>query len=393
MRFDIPTLLSLLLIQVLVLALVLPVLMGWKVSRAARCAQGATALQAAGWLALLLSPLAGSLLEPWLAALALGLLSGGLSALWWALRTWLGERPGRWLMPALPLLLPLGYLLAADNYPIRVGLANAGLGLQLALLALACGLPPGGGAPLAQAESQRWRLLLLVSMAALALATLWRGAVGALDPASYPTLASPHPVNISALVLAHIAVMISMLAVLVAWRGETEAALQRMSQTDALTGLANRRALVGRAAEMMSMARRYDEPLALMMLDLHGLKAVNEQHGQVAGDQALALFAACLTQVQRIGDVVGRVGGEEFAVLLARSDGQGPQALDARLRSALADRAPKELGFALDFSAGWAKLRHGDRNIEDLLRRAEAALYEAKRSGSGRLYAEPGVED
>lgn len=390
MRFDIPTLLTLLLIQVLALALMLPVLMGWKVSRAARLAQTATALQAGGWLALLLSGLGA---ERVLLTLAVTLLGAGLSALWLALNQWLGPRPGRLLMLALPALMLLGLLLGYEDYRLRVGLANAGLGLQLALLALACALPrPARATPEAQL-SLRWRSLLLAAMGALALATLARGALAALDPASYPTLASPHPINITALVLAHVAVMVSMLAVLVAWRGETELALQKLSQTDALTGLANRRALVARAIEMMSMARRYDEPLALMMLDLHGLKTINEQRGEAVGDQALALFAACLSEVQRLGDVVGRIGGEEFAVLMARSDGQGPQAFDARLRAALAERAPTALGFELEFSAGWAKLRHGDRNIEDLLRRAEAALYEARHGGRGRLHAEPGVED
>jgi diguanylate cyclase (GGDEF)-like protein len=94
----------------------------------------------------------------------------------------------------------------------------------------------------------------------------------------------------------------------------------------------------------------------------------------------------------RLGDLVGRLGGEEFAVLMARSDDQGPPALDQRLRTALAEAAPRELGFALSYSAGWARLRHGDRNIEDLLRRADAALYAAKRGGGGSLAAEPGAE-
>lgn len=116
------------------------------------------------------------------------------------------------------------------------------------------------------------------------------------------------------------------------------------------------------------------------------------EHGEAAGDQALALFASCLQQQMRLGDLVARVGGQEFAVLMARSDAQGPRAMDLRVRDALAARSPAELGFAINYSAGWAKLRHGDRNVEDLLRRADAALYEAKRSGKGCLVAEPGLE-
>jgi diguanylate cyclase (GGDEF)-like protein len=143
---------------------------------------------------------------------------------------------------------------------------------------------------------------------------------------------------------------------------------------------------------MLSMARRHREPLALMLLDVDHLKAINAEHGQDAGDRALALFGSCLTAQMRLGDLAGRVGGDEFAVLMARCEALGPQGLDKRMREALALRAQAELGFALDFSGGWAKLRHGDRGIDDLLRRAETAIYEAKHGGCGRLQSEPGLE-
>ncbi|HEX2012692.1 MAG TPA: GGDEF domain-containing protein, partial [Roseateles sp.] len=123
-----------------------------------------------------------------------------------------------------------------------------------------------------------------------------------------------------------------------------------------------------------------------------GFKAINDQRGHEVGDQALQLFSRCLRERMRLGDLVGRLGGEEFAVLMARTEAEGPQALDRRLREALAASAPQQLGFALDFSAGWARLRPGDRSIEDLMRRADAALYDAKRAGRGRLVAEPGAE-
>jgi diguanylate cyclase (GGDEF)-like protein len=94
----------------------------------------------------------------------------------------------------------------------------------------------------------------------------------------------------------------------------------------------------------------------------------------------------------RLGDLAARIGADEFAVLMPRCEAQGPQALDKRMRDALAVRAPAELGRTLEFSAGWGRLRHGDRSVEDLLRRAETALYEAKRSGRACLMAEPGLE-
>ena len=129
-----------------------------------------------------------------------------------------------------------------------------------------------------------------------------------------------------------------------------------------------------------------------MVLDIDILKTINTEQGQDIGDRVLALFGSCMQTQMRLGDLAGRLGEQTFGVLMARCDAFGPPAMDKRMRDALALRAPSELGFALDFSAGWAKLRHGDRHLDDLMRRAETALYEAKQSGPARLMAEPGLE-
>lgn len=390
MHFDIATLFSLLVIQALALALVLPVLMGWRnASPGARHAQVGMGLQGAGWLALLL---ASVLWDRVLGSVAMGLISASLSALWLAMNDWLGSRRGRRLMLALPPAVALLYLLSFDSYVWRVGLSNLVFVLQLLMICVTLAQPPKALEPELARPSRRWRGLLLGCLLLLALLTLWRAWLAVFATASYPDFYTPHPVNVLAAVLSNVAVTLSLAAVLVAWRGETEGAFLRLAQTDVLTGLNNRRAFSARAVDMISMARRYQEPLALMMLDIDFFKAVNDSHGHEVGDKALQLFARCLREQQRLGDLVGRVGGEEFAVLMARCDAQGPQALDKRMRDALALMAPKELGFALDFSAGWARLRHGDRNIVDLMHRADAALYEAKRAGRGRLLAEPGLE-
>ncbi|QPF75768.1 GGDEF domain-containing protein [Roseateles sp. DAIF2] len=390
MHFDIATLFSLLVIQALALALLLPVLMGWRqASSGARHAQLAMGLQGAGWLALLATALAA---ERLLGTLAMGLISASLSALWLAMRDWLGPRRGRRLMLALPPLVALAYLAVYDSYALRVGGSNAVFGLQLLMICWMLSRPAKALLPELIRSSRRWRGLLLACLALLALLTLWRGALAAFDTSAYPSFYTPHPVNVLAAVLCNVAVTLSLAAILVAWRGETEGDFLRLTQSDALTGLPNRRAFTARAVDMISMARRYQEPLLLMSLDLDGFKALNEQHGHEVGDRALQLFARCLREQMRLGDLLGRLDGEEFAVLMARSDKQGPAAMDKRMRDALAVAAPRELGFPLGFSAGWAQLRHGDRNIEDLLRRADAALYEAKREGRGRLVAEPGAE-
>lgn len=388
MNFDNTTLFNLLLVQALASALVLGVLMmGWRASPAARWAQACMGLQATGWL-LLAGAGAEGLARP-LMTLAMLAFSASLSALWWALRLWLVPRPGRVLLILAPLLMPLVYALQFDDASFRVGWAYYWLALQLALLALSLSLPikPSSTGPVPGADSRRWRALLLVAVVPLALLCLLRGSVGAFGATLTPALA-----DTALALMCHVALLLALLALVLAWRGETEAELARLAQTDGLTGLSDRRAFAARSVEMISMARRHQEPLALMILDLDLFKAINAEHGQEAGDRALALFGSSLQAQMRLGDLAGRVGGEEFAVLMARCEALGPQALDRRMREALSTRAQAELGFTLDFSAGWAKLRHGDRSIEDLMRRAETALYEAKRGGRGGLTAEPGLE-
>jgi diguanylate cyclase (GGDEF)-like protein len=87
---------------------------------------------------------------------------------------------------------------------------------------------------------------------------------------------------------------------------------------------------------------------------------------------------------------VGRLGGEEFCIVLANTHKSACYGFDQRLRSVLSQRAEQELGFPLDFSAGVAVLKDGDGTLTGLLARADAALYEAKRQGRGRLLQSEG---
>jgi len=180
---------------------------------------------------------------------------------------------------------------------------------------------------------------------------------------------------------------------LLAWRGQIEAELAHLAQTDGLTGLIDRDAFTKRSVDLISMARRYREPLALVVLELDDFETLQAEQDLDFADRALALFASCVQAQMRLGDLAGRVGDNRFAVLMARCLPEGPQALDQRLRTALAERAPAELAMNLTFSAGWAKLRPGDRGLADLQRRAETALYEALRAGRSQLMAEPGLAD
>lgn len=394
MAFDPPTLFNLLVLQGVAAALVLGLIMGRDGSVAVRWALSGMGAQAVGWLALAAS---SGTRNPLLLPLALCSFSVALSALWWAVRLWLPAttRAGRWLMMSAPLVMPLVDVLLIDAGALRVAWAQVGLSGQLLMLAGAALLPQAPSTPpLSEVQirsSRRWRALLGAAALPLALLCLARGSEVITGFALARSVFTHSDIDTLLALAAQLALSLLLPALLLAWRTEAERQLAWLAQTDHLTGLPNRRAFAERAAHMISMARRHQEPLILLELDIDFFTGINAKHGRDAGDRALALFGRCLQAQMRLGDLAGRVGGEEFAVLMARGDAQGPAALDQRLRAALATEANASLGFALEFSAGWSTLRAGDRHLNDLMQRADAALYIAKCEGRGRLAAEPGL--
>jgi diguanylate cyclase (GGDEF)-like protein/putative nucleotidyltransferase with HDIG domain len=164
--------------------------------------------------------------------------------------------------------------------------------------------------------------------------------------------------------------------------GEAARRLRALAATDPLTGLANHRAFQERLAQEVARARRYERPLALVLLDLDHFKRVNDAHGHQAGDAVLAEVARRLSAAARGADLVARVGGEEFAWLLPDTDPAGALALAERMRHAVEILPFPGVG-GLTASLGVAGLdREGDG--QDLFRRADLALIWAKLSGRNR---------
>jgi diguanylate cyclase (GGDEF)-like protein len=158
--------------------------------------------------------------------------------------------------------------------------------------------------------------------------------------------------------------------------------LARLANTDNLTGLANRRYLDEELSRLCARSRRHGGPLSLLLIDGDHFKRVNDEHGHQVGDEALVALAARLTERLRAEDVVGRWGGEEFMVLLPDVERRGAETVAEALRTHVADR-PLETRAGpvpLTISIGWA-FKGPDDTSEDLLRRADAALYEAKLAG------------
>ena len=146
---------------------------------------------------------------------------------------------------------------------------------------------------------------------------------------------------------------------------------------DPLTQLKNRRFLFSQLRSLMSGARRHGRPMAVAMIDLDGFKAINDAHGHAVGDEALVAAAEALGRALRAEDVLGRIGGEEFLALLPDTDDDAAARTGERLRAAVEAAAGP---VPMTASVGCAVLE-GDEAPDDLVRRADAALYAAKREG------------
>ena len=165
---------------------------------------------------------------------------------------------------------------------------------------------------------------------------------------------------------------------------EANARLARLAMSDPLTGLANHRTFHSALATEAERARRHGRRLALAVIDVDHFKAVNDLHGHMAGDRVLVEVATRLQGAARSGDILARVGGEEFAWIIPDADIAGAHAVAERARRAVGDAPMPGVG-AVTVSIGVADLARGG-NVIDLYRRADDALYQAKRAGRNRTH-------
>jgi diguanylate cyclase (GGDEF)-like protein/PAS domain S-box-containing protein len=178
-------------------------------------------------------------------------------------------------------------------------------------------------------------------------------------------------------------------------RREAAEALRQAIACDHLTGLANRRAFFEAAEVELLRWVRSPRPLSVVMIDADHFKAVNDRHGHAAGDAVLRHLAAALSSTFRDVDVVARIGGEEFAVLLPGATLEGAEALAWQLCRRFASQAVEMAGarIACTVSAGVASMAPGTAGIDGLLNDADAALYAAKANGRNRVacwHSDPG---
>ncbi len=164
--------------------------------------------------------------------------------------------------------------------------------------------------------------------------------------------------------------------------------IEHQARVDYLTGLANRRHFMEQAEQELARALRYGSPLSVAMMDIDHFKRVNDTYGHKVGDLVLQRLSQLCEHMLREVDLIARMGGEEFAILLPETDGKMAMEVAERLRVAIADtQVPLETGLPphVTVSIGVASLQGKDVNVDMLLNLADKALYEAKHGGRNKV--------
>jgi len=167
--------------------------------------------------------------------------------------------------------------------------------------------------------------------------------------------------------------------------GELLSGAEHLARTDALTGLPNRRAFLERVSDELARSRRASAPVCIAYLDIDNFKRLNDQSGHSAGDEFLRAVAQAIRETVRASDVAARLGGDEFAVLFTDAKRGAVEPLAHRLLAQLKTLGDRHPGLELGASIGMAWFDKAPDGAEELLQRADRAMYEAKTGGKHRF--------
>lgn len=290
----------------------------------------------------------------------------------------------------LSLLLPLLLVAAATRHLRRPRLLSGLALLCVALLEIGINLNSAGRMP-----GQPWVIPgLLLPVAS---SVIWLGrwdfvlamALCALGPLPMLLFGAASGVHVFQY-LVYMAIAIALSAVLRAFMARTlfeqfrlEQQLREQANTDGLTGLLLRNRFLELARLALGDIRRQQKPACVLYLDADHFKQINDDHGHAAGDAALIALATALRAQTRAGDLIGRIGGEEFALLLPGIDQPEATRRGEKLQSAI--RTIQRPDGPLTVSIGIAECRDVDESLEALLARADHAMRQAKRDGRDRI--------
>jgi diguanylate cyclase (GGDEF)-like protein len=201
-----------------------------------------------------------------------------------------------------------------------------------------------------------------------------------------PALFLPNAVQTFSYLTGYLLMIVNGFGFLLLCKEKDDQAMEQLATIDSLTGLVNRRAFFERTDSARRLARRLRKPISLMMLDIDHFKRLNDRFGHATGDEALCVFAATAQQVLRDHDIMGRLGGEEFALVLPGTNLEGALQAAERLRLAVSDAVLPTSGggYFMTVSIGVA-LIDPNEHINAALARADHALYAAKSAGRNRV--------
>lgn len=231
-------------------------------------------------------------------------------------------------------------------------------------------------------ESSLLRRIIGVNDAAFFLAMSAR-ALTDLMPGSF-TLMTPHAAHAFTYITGYLLVIVNGFGFLLLCKEKDDREMALLATTDSLTGLANRRAFFERTESARLLSSRLRKPISLIMLDIDHFKVLNDRFGHASGDQALCVFAETARGVLRENDIMGRLGGEEFALALPGTDLAGALQAAERLREAVEQVILPKHGYAMTVSIG-VVLIDPNEGINSALARADQALYQAKSGGRNRV--------
>jgi diguanylate cyclase len=163
-----------------------------------------------------------------------------------------------------------------------------------------------------------------------------------------------------------------------------------IARTDELTGINNRRAFMELGEQTTRLCQRQRQPLSALLLDVDHFKQINDTYGHSAGDLVLKQIGSLMAQQFRAADVCGRIGGEEFAVLLADTDTQAATSVANKFRQEVANATLQWQGHTLQVTVSIGVASH-NADLSTLLQRADAAMYQAKNSGRNRVVCQEEV--
>ncbi len=345
----------------------------WSASLAVQGA-GIAFILARGTIPLVVSVVAGN-----------GLISASLSLAYLSVCRIFERRPS-WLLCLAPLAAVLVCMAAFEDVRLRVlslGILCAFQELVILVTLVRRDVIAEGGRAIG---------LLIAGYAAGALVFVLRALAASSVPRYVGSSFPPNVVDSGTLSLGFAGIIMTAFGVLLIHRQFMERETERLATLDSLTGVFNRRMLIDLAGRALAFAKRRQQSLALLMIDLDEFKRINDRHGHRVGDRVLAHVVKCIREQLRPQDLLGRYGGEEFCVVMPATDMAGAQSAAGRVRLAVEKHpmALEEDTIRMTVSIGVAVTDgNPDADFEALMTLADHTMYEAKAYGRNRIIVKP----